>query len=307
MTKLKNILTILISLIVLVALFLNFDAISEKLVSIFNSTPEVKVLPSNEYKKNDEFKLIKQVDEYIPYNYQDLLNIFYSTLNQGWTDFTFYCPVEYDNCLNDVAKISLNEELLSNINNYVHPYNSYTSIKTLYDSTGKVNILVKHLYSENEIKYIEKYADSVMSSTLKDNMSLETKIKTLHDYIINNTKYDAVRASEGDSKYDSARMTGLINEHYAICSGYADIMGVFLTKLGLSNFKVSSDSHVWNAVYLKDRWLHLDLTWDDPISTNGKDVLQHDYFLISTNRLKVLAKDNKDHNFDSKVYKEFAN
>ena len=135
-------------------------------------------------------------------------------------------------------------------------------------------------------------------------MTTEQKIKALHDYVINNTKYDAQRANNGTSDYDSARIMGIIYDNYAICSGYADIMAVFLNRLGLPNFKVSSESHVWNVVYLNNQWLHLDLTWDDPITTNGRDILDHSYFLIDNNKLERISKDNKDHIFDKSVYLE---
>ena len=81
-------------------------------------------------------------------------------------------------------------------------------------------------------------------------------------------------------------------------------MAVFLNRLGLPNFKVSSESHVWNVVYLNNQWLHLDLTWDDPITTNGRDILDHSYFLIDNNKLERISKDNKDHIFDKSVYLE---
>ena len=304
MTKVKNALLILISLIVILALFLNFDLISEKLKKLFNVTPDLIILPANEYKKTEEFELVKQVDDYVPNNYQDLMNIFYSTLNQGWDDFTFYCPIEYVDCLKDVERLSLDEDLLSNINNFVHPYNSYSSVKTLYDETGKVQILVTHLYNKSDISLSESYIDALIDSLIKEDMTTSDKIKALHDYIINNTKYDSKRAESGSSVYDSARIMGIINDHYAICSGYADLMAALLNRLGIPNFKVSSESHVWNVVLVNNKWLHLDLTWDDPITNTGRDILDHSYFLIDNDKLSRLHNDNNEHKFDKNVYKE---
>ena len=79
-------------------------------------------------------------------------------------------------------------------------------------------------------------------------------------------------------------------------------MELFLEKLGVESFKVSSEEHVWNAVHLNDTWLHLDLTWDDPITDTGEDYLLHDYFLINTNTLE--KKKIEQHNFDKLVYSE---
>ena len=83
----------------------------------------------NLYTKNYNYLKLQQVSDYEPHNYSDLLNIFYSILNQGWTTFTFYCPNTYNDCIEDVNSISNDEDLVNNINNYVHPFNSYSSIR----------------------------------------------------------------------------------------------------------------------------------------------------------------------------------
>lgn len=303
MIKLKNILSFLLSLVVIVMIILNFDIIVDKLKDIVYVRPELVINPSNDYTKKYDFNYVKQVDEYIPYNYKDLENIFFSVLNQGWDEFTFYCPKEYEECLNDVAKLSYDEVLLSDINNYVHPYNSYSTIRTLYDDTGEITIKIKHLYSDSEIKKIDNDIDLIMNNLIDDKMDDNEKIKVLHDYIINNTKYDVLRANEGTSSYDSSRILGVLYDHYSICSGYTDIMAVMLYKLGIPNFKVASETHVWNAVYLNGEWLHLDLTWDDPVSTSGKDILDHTYFLINNDILESLE-DTKEHTYNKNVYLE---
>lgn len=306
MIKIKNFMFFLISILVILMIVINFDTLSSRFKDILRIHPELVIKPGNEYQKDDSFLFVKQVDSYTPYNYEELKNIFYSVLNQGWNEFTFYCPVEYQECLNDVADISYDKLLLSNINNFVHPYNSYTSIKTLFDETGEITIKVTHLYSNEEIDRIDKDIDLLIENVVKDSMSDKEKILALHDYIINNTKYDIERANSetNSSEYDSARILGVLYDHYAICSGYADLMGVILEKLNIPNYKISSETHVWNALYLDNEWWHLDLTWDDPISTSGKDILDHSYFLIDSKTLKELDAGIKDHIYDKDIYME---
>ncbi len=305
MIKLKNIISLVVTFLVIILVVLKFDAITDKLREIIYVQPDLIIEPGNNYVKNDKYMLINQVDEYIPYNYDDLKNIFYSVLNQGWDEFTFYCPTSYLECLDDVEKLSYDEILLSDINNFVHPYNSYSTIKTLYDDLGEVTIKVKHLYSKEEIKKIDKDIDIIIENNIHEHMSEKEKIKALHDYIINNTKYDIKRANDGTSEYDSARILGVLYDHYSICSGYADIMAVILEKLDIPNFKIASATHVWNAVYLDGKWLHLDLTWDDPVSSSGKDILDYTYFLIDNNTLKLIDEKGNEHTFDINVYSEF--
>ena len=147
-------------------------------------------------------------------------------------------------------------------------------------------------------------------------MDIYTKIKTIHDYIINTTKYDVERNNNKTSKYKSFIAYGPLLEGYATCNGYTDAMALFLTKMGIPNFKVAmtpdtntkdEEGHVWNAIYLNNTWLHLDLTWDDPVSLDGKDYLEHTYFLITTKELEAI--DNQDvqiteHNFKRNIYLE---
>lgn len=307
MIKLKRIISLLLSIFIIVVICLNSDVLIDRIKDITSVHPKLVIKPGNDFVKDDKYNLVSQVDEYIPYNYIDLKNIFYSVLNQGWEEFTFYCPPEYTDCLNDVANLSYNEVLLSDINNYVHPYNSYSTIKTLYDDTGEVTIIVNHLYSKSEIDMIDNEINDIMKSNITADMSDYSKIKVLHDYIINNTKYDVKRANENDTTYDSARILGVLYDHYSICSGYTDLMAVMLDKLDIPNFKVASDTHIWNAVKLDDKWYHLDLTWDDPVTASGKDVLDDTYFLITDLELTELDKGVKDHLFDKNIYSEFMN
>ena len=81
-------------------------------------------------------------------------------------------------------------------------------------------------------------------------------------------------------------------------------MAIFLNYYNIPNYKVVSENHVWNAVYINNAWYHLDLTWDDPILSNGENVLEHSYFLITTEKLKSL--DTTQHNFNENIFTEVA-
>ena len=91
-------------------------------------------------------------------------------------------------------------------------------------------------------------------------------------------------------------------EKVGICSGYTDAMQLFLEKMKVKNYRISSNTHTWNLVYVEGKWLNLDLTWDDPIMSDGSDNLIYDYFLINTNDL--LTKESLEHNFEQDIYIE---
>ncbi|MNE93381.1 hypothetical protein D3C80_1912290 [compost metagenome] len=79
-------------------------------------------------------------------------------------------------------------------------------------------------------------------------------------------------------------------------------MALFLDRFGVPHIKVANENHIWNLVYLDGQWLHLDLTWDDPIVNTKEDMLLHTYFLITTQKLESIA--DGEHGYDKGVYLE---
>jgi len=295
--------TLLVVLIIFFLCLIYNDEIVNFLLDNFANIDRTNTkLDNNQFAGKQDYKFVQLTDNFEPHNKQDLLNIYYTVLNSGMKKFIFYCPSEYKDCIKDVDYISNNQVVLSNINNFVPVYNSFQNIETEFDSLGKVSIFVKHNYEEEEISLLQVQVTTIIQKTTKSNMSVEDKIKAIHDYIINNTKYDVNRSDNKVTTYQSDNAYGALVEHYAICGGYADSMKLFLDYLNIPNYKISSENHIWNLVYINNNWYHLDLTWDDPVTSDGKDVLEYDYFLISTEELKKMETDQ--HIFDSGVYLE---
>ncbi len=265
---------------------------------------QVTLTESNEYKRDYNFNYVKRTDDFTPSNYQDLLDIYYTVLNSGVDEFSFYCTDEYSSCINDVDSLANNQKVLSTINNFVHPFNSFRHLETSYDDYGKVTLKVEHIYSNNDIKLIEVKVKDIENEIWSESMSNEDKIKAAHNYIINNNKYDKDRSDNNIVKYKSDTAYGSLLEGYSLCGGYTDAMELFLEDMGVKSYKISSENHVWNAVYLNNTWYHLDLTWDDPITTDGSDILEYNFFLITTSELNELEKEQ--HNYDKNVYSELA-
>lgn len=294
----KKTFSLIICILLCLLVLFNIDTISDKLATFLENDKKVSLASPNNYYRNYDFKFVKQSESYIPYSYQDILDIIYSTLNNGWDTFTFYCPDEYTECLKDINKISKDTTLLSNINNYVHPYNNYSKIGIVSNTTGEITINTTKLYSEQDINKLNKGVDEIITKYITSDMSDDDKVLKIHDYIINNTRYDINKVNEA-----SYTALGPLFNGTAVCSGYADLMALFLNKFGIKNYKIASNTHVWNALFINGEWLHLDLTWDDPITKNSDvDTLQHDFFLVKTS--KLLEFDTKDHKFDTTVYQE---
>lgn len=276
-----------------------------KLYLNYTEPKEVILGEQNNYARDDSFGFIQLTTDFEPENRQDLLNIYYTVLNAGKEEFQFYCPDTYETCIEEVSNIANDQELLSSINNFVHPFNSFSHLETTYDTTGKVEITIEHTYSDQEKELLRAKVDSIEQEIWQDTMTTEEKIKAAHDYIINHSQYDVARSDHNIIEYQSDTAYGPLLQGYSLCGGYTDAMALFLNDLQLKNYKIASDSHIWNGVYLNNEWLHLDLTWDDPISPSGKDILDHSYFIIDNDTLMKLDEDIEDHIFDSNVYLEF--
>lgn len=305
--KLKNLIITFILILIILLETINIKPITNFFKNLINNNKTIIINPKNKYYKDYDFLFIKNTDNYTPYSYNDLLNIFYSVINNGWDEFTFYCPSEYSDCINDVELISNNQVLLSQINDFASPFNSFDEINTLYDETGEITISLNNTYTKEEQNIINEKLDSIISSNINDSMTLEQKLKSLHDYIINTTKYDIDKNNTGESIYHSSTAYGALIEGFATCNGYADAYALMLDRLGVKNYRITSDTHIWNAVYINDEWLHIDLTWDDPVSESGKDYLEHNYFLVDNDTLEKEDGTLVDHKFPKAVYLEFKN
>lgn len=269
--------------------------------NLFDKREEI-VLKENEYYLDRDFEFVQNYDDEV-HNYTELLNYIYHVVNTGSKEGTGYCVREYKNCAKDLEEIGNNKELLSTINNFVHPYNSFSSIIFTYNAKGEFDIKVNKIYSEENIVKINGVVDRVIKENIVDTMTTSQKLKVIHDYIIDNTKYDTLKSKNiNDMTYKSNTAIGVLLEGYGICSGYSDAMSIFLDKLGIDNYKISNDTHIWNLVKVNNKWLHIDLTWDDPIYEQNLN--RDTYFLITTAELEKLNDDT--HSFNKTVFKEAA-
>lgn len=252
------------------------------------------VLSYNEYYLNNNYEYFKIIDTDSVKNKQELLDMLYTIVNSGDDRYAFYC--KYSGCTDDVKTLINDENFLPNINNFVHPYNSFDYINVDFTALDRVTITNKKVYNEEEIEYINNYIEDFTKNNITNGMSDYDKIKEFHDYIINLYEYDEQKSNKSYSAYN------LITKGKAICGGYSDLIAIYLNYLGIKNYKITSETHIWNLVYLDGKWYHLDATWDDPIASDGKQHLLHNFFMISTEELFNL--DKVEHNFDKDVFKE---
>lgn len=303
----KKLLIFIITTIILFIVYTYKDQLFEYIVLNYIYKEEFTAGNTNEYKLNYNNSFVKQTDNFKPQNKQDILNIIYSGLNNGWDEFSYFCTMEYEECIKDSKDITNNAVTVSYMNNFIHPYNSFSNIKISINNLGKVTIKVNKLYSDTDILELNSKIDEIYNTIIINDMTNEDKIKAIHDYIINNTIYDSEKADNLNNenyiaKYKSQTAYGPLLQGYGICGGYSDAMALFLNKMNIPNYKISSNNHVWNFVYINNKWLHLDLTWDDPVVNTKENLLLHNFFLITSEELD--EKNTGQHNYDVNIFKE---
>lgn len=305
----KKLITLFILSAILVLTFLYKDTIVTYILNEYiYRYANVKQKP-NAYKIDMDISFVKETDNFFPKNKQDILNIFYTSLNNGVDSFIYYCTEEYENCVQDSEALAKDDDILSSLNNFIHPYNSYSKLSLRMNTFGKMEILVQKKYTEEEIELVNKKVDEIYGGLIRDEMSVDEKIKTIHDYIIQNSSYDQIKADSiindmdtNGSPYKSESAYGVLLQGYGICVGFSDAMELFLIKMQIPSYKISTETHMWNLVYTNNKWKHLDLTWDNPVTNSGSKFLFHDFFLVDTATLKTL--DTGHHTFDETMYKE---
>ena len=76
----------------------------------------------------------------------------------------------------------------------------------------------------------------------------------------------------------------------ALCEGYSKTFEYLCQSVGIPCIcirgKANDGNHMWNMVQLENNWYHVDVTWDDPITTNGNQICRYNYFLISDSQIK---------------------
>lgn len=127
--------------------------------------------------------------------------------------------------------------------------------------------------SVEEVEQAIAKVENIKTQVLREaNGSAEDKIKLVHDYLIDTIDYDI---NAGSTVYD---IYGALVNKRVVCEGYAKAFKYILDDLGIpciivcgtgTNSTGITESHAWNYVQLDGTWYAVDVTWDDPIITNG--------------------------------------
>jgi hypothetical protein len=180
---------------------------------------------------------------------------------------------------------------------YTNPYEAYniSSYKLqMYSWAGSNNVKVTvdcvYRMTAEMASDLDSKAKAIVEEIAPDSMSQAQKERAIHDWIINNTRYD-----QSYTIYDPYNT---LIKHTGVCQGYSLLAQKMFTIAGIKSMIVEGtskgQSHAWNLIYINGKWRHVDLTWDDPVSS--RDILRYDYYNLTDTQI------SEDHSWDVSKY-----
>ena len=118
------------------------------------------------------------------------------------------------------------------------------------------------------------------------------KIKIVHDYLIDNARYDIEFSNPNMYNIYGALVDGV-----CVCAGYAKALKYILDRMNIKCICIIGrggdvlerpEGHAWNYVKLEGKWYAIDVTWDDPIGAQTEKY-RYEYFLMGS---KPITKDH---------------
>lgn len=197
-------------------------------------------------------------------DFNDLLNLdggdkkLNIAFQSAWNAFTydnmdlFYIDIEkltLTTRTTSFAGFKTHNVSLSNGENYSYLKEKFSNKDEIEENLEQINKIVKEL--KDEVNGYSNYE----------------KIRNVHNWIIDNVKYDA----NAEEPYS---ILGALIEGKAVCEGYARSFKYIMDNLQIpcvlvsgtgTNSQGETESHAWNYVQLDGKWYAIDVTWDDPV------------------------------------------
>ena len=203
--------------------------------------------------------------------------------------------------LSAVSNKSMDMTLVLDLVSVNHPGNWGVS----WTETPTTSIFYDTIFThalEDKDAIVKSKVDAIVAEYIDDSMTPREKAVVLHDYLVQNCEYDASRTNVSRAPFTAY---GALIEKRAVCSGYADAFMMLANAAGLSVVRCSGTSkspgtqevglHMWNLIYLDGVWLHVDVTWDDPLPDRGKAV-RHDYLFLTSEQI------GDTHHWNAKIF-----
>lgn len=155
----------------------------------------------------------------------------------------------------------------------------------------RTEIKMHYTLSRETIQDFDRRIEDGVNSLIEDlglgKMRDRDAVKTLHDYLAAEMKYDseALRNRKKGRLISAHSVIGFFSKQSAVCDGISCTAKLVLNALNIPCIVVAGSAepedgsgHAWNIVKIGDEAYHLDITWDINMST--RDKICYDYYNI---------------------------
>lgn len=165
------------------------------------------------------------------------------------------------------------------------------------DDLKVINLVISYDYPRDQLLAMKKEtADKVkeiVKNLITPGMSDYQKELALHNYVINNARYDYENVDKDAVPFDEHDAYGVLIKGIGVCDSYAEAMKMLLNEAGVECLVAEGDAisssgsedtkygHAWNIIKLDGEYYHFDATWDDVKNEDGSESLTY-YFLNLT-------------------------
>lgn len=162
---------------------------------------------------------------------------------------------------------------------------NYFDLKILYEADWK-----RMAKMSKEADEAAEYAAKIIRSETGDKYE---QIKLVHDYIAENCVYDYKNYINNTLPYDAYTAYGALVKGSAVCQGYSAAFNLICKKLGIETYSVTgtapggTGSHMWNIVRVDGLQYFIDVTSDDPVCLDGRNIIIYDNFMLTKQQFKI--------------------
>ena len=169
-----------------------------------------------------------------------------------------YYPSIHEDIFN--LAIAERDENTSSEGDYIYSHFDGYNCSIAYTPTYTIlTYEISYISTYEEEQAVDEAVKNVLDSLNVYDSDEYTKIKAVHDYIVQNIKYDYSL-----SKYSAYNA---IIEKNVVCQGFASLTYKMLKELGVGVRVITGlgngVSHGWNMAEISGQWYNIDNTWDE--------------------------------------------
>lgn len=158
-----------------------------------------------------------------------------------------------------------------------------------YKGSPNLIFVPEYLFDKDKIREHQKAMQARVEKLVRpanDRSDFE-KEKYVHDFICENVRYDKLK------KAYSHEIIGPLGQGVGVCEGIAKAVKVLLDALGVwciiaicgnNPEKGIKYRHTWNIVKINGVYYHLDVTFDNTLGQDGKEI-RYDYFNLDDQQI----------------------